>query len=61
MNTSKHNLKQPTKRLYNIIFIHKFKNNDPILSLVPSHPPIIPPPPFPSLPSLSITFITIIE
>ena len=29
------------------MFIHKFKNKDPILSLVPSHPPIIPPPPPP--------------
>ena len=27
------------------MFINKFKNKDPILSLVPSHPPIIPPPP----------------
>ena len=47
MNTSKHKIQRPTKRLYNIIFIRKFKNNDPILSLVPSHPPIIPPPPPP--------------
>ena len=50
MNTSKHKIKQPTKRLYNIICIHKFKNNDLILSLVPSHPPIIPPPPPPFTP-----------
>ena len=34
MNTSKHKIKQPTKKLYNIIFIHQFKNNDPILSPV---------------------------
>ena len=45
MNTSEHNIKQPTKRLYNIMFIHKLKkqrSNSLPRTLPPAHHPTSP-------------------